>query len=138
MKKLILFPFLLLSLTISAQANLQFNQVKNIMTSTSYSVGCCQGFGWTSSTSFSVPTGKVWKVEALYQNIFGNGGSQSGHASYIISVDADANNLMKRHDDNTILWLSEGTYAIRFYVACSGCWGTVNNTVNALEFNMVP
>jgi hypothetical protein len=51
MKNLLFFSFLVISLSIKAQGNLQFNQVLHL------EITCC-----TAST-FTVPVGKVWKIE---------------------------------------------------------------------------
>jgi len=51
MKNLLFFTFLLISLSFTAQGNLQFNQVLRV-----------------SNTPQTVPLGKVWKVESYLEN----------------------------------------------------------------------
>jgi hypothetical protein len=117
--------------------NLELNQVINFYATTGYGGGT--GAIWVTSSTFTVPSDKIWKVEGLYQAVFGNSGSGVSHTSYIIEIN-NGNNLMKSNTDNNILWLSSGTYAIRSYLACNsgGCGGTFYNTVNAIEFNVIP
>jgi hypothetical protein len=117
--------------------NLELNQVINFNVTTSYSAG--SGAIWVTSSTFTVPSDKVWKVEGLYQAVFGTSGSGVSHTSNIIEIN-NGNNLMKSNTDNNILWLPSGTYAIRSYLVCNSanCSGTFYNTVNAIEFNLVP
>ena len=118
--------------------NLELNQVINFNATTSYAT---PGYGdyWITSSTFTVPSNKIWKVEVLYQSVVANSGGSVGHKSYIIEINNE-NNLMKSNTDNNILWLSSGTYAIRSNFGCSsyGCSVTFYNNVNAIEFNMVP
>ncbi len=117
-----------------SQGNLQFNQVVTEMKTTNFSgVG-----GAVLSTTFTVPTGKVWKVEGLYQNVANNIGALSGPSSYIVN-NLNPNHLLKTYTDNNILWLPSGNYQIRYYWGCgsTNCSGTVYNTINSIEFNVV-
>jgi hypothetical protein len=82
--------------------------------------------------------GKVWKIEGLYQHVSTTAGTQGSFLSCLVNT-TSTSNLMKRNDDQNILWLPEGTYAVRFFFTCgsSFCTGTVYNTINAIEFNIV-
>jgi hypothetical protein len=137
MKKLLLIVICFISLQLFAQGNLQFNQVLNVMKSTNFSSGT--GGGVVISSSFTVPTGKVWKIEGLYQGVTFVGAASGSQISYIIDPSANLN-LMKSNASENILWLPAGTYAIRFSWGCgsASCSGTVYNTVNAIEFNIIP
>jgi hypothetical protein len=142
MKKLFIFAVLsLCSLFFapcsSAQGNLQFNQVINEMRNTNFSSG--SGGGAVTSTTFTVPTGKVWKVEGFYQGLTFVGAASGTPGSYIINSSAPLN-FLKRDGNGDVLWLPAGTYAVRFSWGCgsASCSGTVYSTVNAIEFNVVP
>ena len=132
MKKVLLILSLhILAIGVNAQGNLQFNQVINEMLNTNYYSGPNGGAG--TSLEFTVPAGKVWKVEGFYQ-----AGEAPGGTSYIIKSTAPSN-LIKRNGDVNVLWLAPGTYAVRFFWGCgwSVCSGTVCNTINAIEFNII-
>ena len=121
----------------NAQGNLQFNQVINEMRSTNFGSGT--GGGAVTSTTFTVPAGKVWKVEGFYQGLTFVGAASGTIASYIINSTAPSN-FLKRDGNGDVLWLPAGTYAVRFTWGCgsASCSGTVYSTVNAIEFNVVP
>jgi hypothetical protein len=133
------FLFLIMFFTnkiYSQNHNLEYNQIINFNSSTAFDAPCCNQTLWVTSSTFTVPSNKIWKVEGLYRSTVQWGGS--GHTSYIIEVN-NPDNLLKSNSDNNILWLSSGNYAIKSSVGCSGsCTGTFFNTVNAIEFNLVP
>jgi hypothetical protein len=122
-----------------AQGNLQFNQVKNIGTNASYGVN--SGINWLTSPTFTVPSGKVWKVEGFYLNTV----QAANTLNYITSSGSSiietslSSNLMG--SNTNVLWLPPGTYAVKTFLNCGGsgsCTGTIYNTVNAIEFNVLP
>lgn len=121
MKKLIIILFVLYitSFKTQAQGNLQFNQVKLISISSTWS-----NFQYwlQNDTLITVPIGKVWKIESGICSTFSSG------------VLIDGRNL-------TVFpfWLPSGTYTL----SCSVNQNYSNNsnnipkaTISAIEFNI--
>lgn len=133
MKKILSITTLLISLSVSAQGNLQFNQVvKPVLNFVSNTL-------WTPSVgTITVPTGKVWKIETVTY-LGGNSGTWwplVGLSDYVILED-----FLVYDDDNNIkklfpLWLPSGTYTIK------ANQGTTNQdkriAISAIEFNVLP
>jgi hypothetical protein len=111
MRNLLFLFFLLISLSFTAQGNLQFNQVLILD-------------GNTSTPTYTVPAGKVWKVEsATISSINGYLAlSINGSAASILQVVNGGNNLP--------YWLPAGTL-VGFYIASVG-------KVSIIEFNVIP
>jgi len=113
----LLYAFIFFSIqhNTHAQGNLQFNQVLNL----SYS---------TNGTNFSVPVGKVWKIECV--------GMASYQSYYSVSVAGQQIFLKNTHSgygpsfDSFPFWLSGGQS-----VFMSGLTGGV---ASVIEFNIVP
>ena len=119
MKKFILFTLLQLFIFIyvRAQGNLQFNQVLN--------------YEFTlNGNSFTVPAGKVWKLENVMLNSINN---------YACMVYNGTTYYLRQHNtsssawDNFPFWLTEGK-TVSFGSNCSGASGIVS----IIEFNIVP
>ncbi len=129
--------FVALNSLLYSQGNLQFNQVINEMRNTNFSSG--PNGGAVTSLTFTVPAGKVWKVEGFYQGLSFSGAASGAPTSYIINSTAPSN-LIKGNGNGDVLWLAPDTYAVRFFWGCgsSSCSGTVYNTINAIEFNIIP
>jgi hypothetical protein len=122
MKNLLFFTFLLINLSFTAQGNLQFNQALYLSANTD------------NTTQWTVPAGKVWKIEALgvygstltvYFNgatsfIYGGAYSNSSPSGYYRNADASP------------IWLPGGSILGQ---SC-GCGG--NRWFSIIEFNIVP
>ena len=127
MKKLFLIACLFVSLSASAQGNLQFNQVLKI-----------------SDTPVAVPAGKVWKVESYQQsNVSGTSNSTSSCdvarvRPYIIDgqIYHDIKNIASGNagyvyaaENKMPIWLAEGQ------IAATSC---PSDFLSVIEFNVVP
>ena len=122
MKNLLFLLFLFFSLSFTAQGNLQFNQVLYLSANTD------------NTSQWTVPVGKVWKIEAvgvygstltLYFNgvmsfIYAGAYSNSSASGYYRNADASP------------IWLPSGSILGQ---SC-GCGG--NRWFSILEFNVVP
>ena len=131
MKKLIATATLLLALLTSAnaQGNLQFNQVINGEFST------VVAYTTTVMGTFTVPVGKVWKIESTSQ-MYDDG-------SYVYSQGKPVfidNHLVWEKTNyyssagQLPLWLSAGTYTVK----ATGSGSTLVFSYSAIEFNVVP
>jgi hypothetical protein len=111
MRNLLFLFFLLIRFSFTAQGNLQFNQVLILD-------------GNTSTPTYTVPAGKVWKVEsATISSINGYLAlSINGSAASILQVVNGGNNLP--------YWIPAGTL-VGFYIASVG-------KVSIIEFNVIP
>ncbi len=122
MRNLLFFIFLLISLSFTAQGNLQFNQVIYLSANTD------------NTTQWTVPVGKVWKIEAVgvYSStltVYLNG------ATSFIYAGAYSNSSPSgyyRNADASPIWLPSGSILGQ---SC-GCGG--NRWFSILEFNVVP
>ena len=127
MKSLVLIAICFISLQISAQGNLQFNQVIKV-----------------SSSTMTVPAGKVWKIESFQQsNVAGTTNSTSGCdvtrvRPYIIDGQPYQNigNIASGNggyvyvpENRMPIWLAEGQTAA---TACP------SDFLSVIEFNIVP
>ncbi|MDG1658774.1 MAG: hypothetical protein P8H56_09345 [Crocinitomicaceae bacterium] len=131
----------ILAITISSlsfgQGNLQFNQVKFIeytTTTTAYST--------TTAGVITVPAGKVWKVEhanvymvATYPRTQYGGWSLFIDNTLIYRSKGASNSIHLK--DAFPLWLPAGNYNIVVGQETAGSQ-TVNSSINAIEFNIVP
>ena len=136
MKNILFIAICFVSLKLSAQGNLQFNQVVNPVISGQ----------WTSNETFfgtiTVPANKVWKIESASLMYSNNGGPivSSAHASGLharIGFNRIHSNQLEFQSSTFPIWLSEGTYDC---VLVAG-WSTnyqIHLGVSAIEFNVVP
>lgn len=99
-----------------AQGNLQFNQVLNIE------------FTGTSTTSYTVPAGKVWKLENCMLTSINN---------YACMIFNGTTYYLRQHNtassswDNFPFWIGSGK-TITFGGGCS------SGMISIVEFNVVP
>ena len=122
MKTFFFLILLLLSSIAYSQGNLQFNRVVNdagyiVVTNNA----CTDGF----SATFTVPTGKVWKIESFVTLTSRN---------YIM-----LNGKQISPSNNAPFWLKAGD-AFYFYTAgvCNQSGNSLNWFFSAIEFNIVP
>ncbi|MDG0972651.1 MAG: hypothetical protein P8O07_00690 [Crocinitomicaceae bacterium] len=131
MKKLLSIAVILISLSISAQGNLQFNQVIN------------SEYTFTGSPdnvigTITVPNGKVLKIEGVsLLRVFGSS-EYPIYSSYAAVTIAGINVYYSYSQQNTCLplWLGEGTHNI--VVTQTGNTTSNKVGVSAIEFNVVP
>ena len=123
MKTFFFLIILLLSSIAFSQGNLQFNRVVNdagyiVVTNSS----CTDVFG----TTYTVPAGKVWKIESFVTLTLSN---------YIM-----LNGKQISPTNNVPFWLKEGD--VFAFNTSSKCGSGGNNSMNwffsAIEFNIVP
>ena len=117
MKKFLLFTFLILFVFISvrAQGNLEFNQVLN--------------YEFTSAgSSFTVPAGKVWKLENVMITSTNN---------YACLVYNGNTYIMRQHNtsssawDNFPFWIGSN----KTFTLGGGC---ASGFISIIEFNVIP
>lgn len=131
MKKLILIAICFISLQLSAQGNLQFNQVLTL----SYT-GSIPSQSTSSLGTLTVPAGKVWKIESGSRvSIVGNFFNKVSNARFMLD---DFTVIGNSGDPVSYpIWLNEGTYNIYHTQSISGTnsykWG-----LSIIEFNVVP
>ena len=119
---------------VKAQGNLQFNRVFLVEHSFIVPINILGPF---SEISFTVPAGKVWKVESVMANLYNSNGSLSTSMAVMI------NNKSLYHIGvmaSFPIWLPEGTYTLR--LAYTSNTGLTNNTayggISGIEFNVIP
>ena len=127
MKSLVLIAICFISLQLSAQGNLQFNQVIKVSTST-----------------MTVPAGKVWKIESYQQsNVSGTSNSTNtcdvarvrpyiidGQVYHNIKNIASGNaGFVYTAENRMPIWLAEGQ------TAATSC---PSDFLSVIEFNIVP
>lgn len=138
MKKILSIAVLLISLSVSAQGNLQFNQVINAEV-----VGT--GTFEFNMGSITVPAGKVWKIESTtlsYTNF-----SISSLPTNILPGSTTINVSIGRHlayggasqheAAKMPLWLPSGTYDLTNRTQNSTSY-SYTFAISAIEFNVVP
>lgn len=121
-----LFMFILVAglNTVKAQGNLQFNQVLTLESAVNACTSC-----WT------VPAGKVWKVESYSTNADNMGafyvnGKELG---YVISPAFSTTSVSPRYGTRFPFWLNAG-----HTLGYSGIGGSKNITFFVIEFNVIP
>ena len=142
MKKLILTILTTLTiLGVNAQGNnLQFNRA--LFETIFSSIPDNLSPNYTILNSFTVPTGKVWKITDVNSSNRTSTNTEGGFISeFLISKNAQNEFIrIKKNVDKTqeIIWLPEGSYDI----SLSGLNGTssiqYNIIVSGIEFNIVP
>ena len=125
-KNQLILILLTLSFNCFSQTNLQFNRVV-------FQSGSLTGSNYYQTTSFTVPVGKVWKLEKYTRNkLYVNNNliqdtyySEAGGGGYPVPVTID----------NSPLWLNEGDTI--YFIFSYGCCNPVNVSwyFSALEFN---
>lgn len=127
-----LFAFLILG-SLNAQGNLQFNQVVTY-------TGTGSGSFSYSSPTWTVPAGKVWKVESASPNV------ANAPVTRAINMNAGSSwgsfALMTASQETTIspfpIWLKAGDQ-IQLQAAGNCCSTTsFSYAISILEFNVVP
>ena len=109
-----------------AQGNLQFNQVINYTFSLPTSN---YGAGMQFSSTYTVPAGKVWKIETMASNSESN----TGYSLNGYRVPFYGNNAYAAYKG--ALWLKEGT---QFQLWSNNISGSSEFIVSIIEFNIVP
>jgi hypothetical protein len=143
MKKISLFLSLVFfALSAFAQGNLQFNRV--FFVESSFTIATTNSFEKTD-ISFTVPAGKVWKLESAH-GTFENTGSTN--PSYIPAVQVMINKKLVHFYSSSSptdvggylpMWLPEGTYTLTLSMSNSGNIGNrVYGGITGIEFNIIP
>jgi hypothetical protein len=117
MRIFILSFFLLSSSFLFSQGNLQFNQVLNIE------------FTGASTTSYTVPAGKIWKLENCALTSINNYACMlyNGSTYYLRQHNTSSSSW-----DNFPFWFGSGKTVI------FGGGGCSSGMISILEFNVVP
>lgn len=119
-----IFIMCLISCTLTAQANLVFNQVKNTSGT------------WTFGQTFNniiVPTGKVLKIESA---TLGSGNLLSNASMLVGNHIIFSGNTFYGQVNLFPLWLGAGSYPFQINLDSSG--GTAKYSISGIEFNVVP
>jgi hypothetical protein len=137
MKKFIIILFLVTTANyLKAQGNLQFNQVINLEAWSTTNMG---GY-YIAEVNFTVPAGKVWKIEGATSNC------TTGNGSGVITL---TNTSTNRNYGNILpvgsttsdhpIWLKSG-FTGKLSSSAGSCY--YNNSggfiVSVIEFNIVP
>lgn len=127
MKKLIFIACFFLAIKVTAQGNLQFNQV---LTYTQQYATSGSPNTYLSPT-YQVPTGKVWKVEKFLMS--------ASSTSYPTYLRINNVNIIQEDDVNSgPVWLKPGDQ-INAYTSVTGGGGyTGSYFISIIEFNIVP
>lgn len=142
MKKLLFIAICFVSLQLSAQGNLQFNQVR---TETYVSPGFTTDYSDNIIGTFVVPAGKVFKIESA-SLIYRPTASYGRTDNQWFSLRLDDHALIHRGNANylgnfmsNIIWLAEGTYDVIVTVETTSDFTAGSTvTINGIEFNVVP
>ena len=143
------FFFIALSFTSLAfsQGNLQFNQVitlQGAVNNGNVSCGPTLGFTCNSSQIYTVPSGKVWKIEST--NCTGNVVNSGGWASYFMSLKINGVDLVGGYSTSNSgffandpvkypIWLSSNN---TLQAVVLGAPTTTRYFISIIEFNIVP
>ena len=136
MKKLILVAICFVSIQLSAQGNLQFNQILNLTYTNNFSSS------YTKATvgSVIVPAGKVWKIESTsaYRNATTYFDPNVNFLSLFFGTFCVRSELGGNYGISTSypIWLSEGTYNVVMNI--TGNSGNMICSVSIIEFNVIP
>ena len=146
MKTLFFIFSFFFAFTLSAQGNLQFNQVLSPSISTSSTL-----FANTSQQlTVTIPTGKVWKIEsASFVLLSGNeiysltmGGQQTTTNPYFFMDDHILGTYVNNFglvDPTFPIWLQSGTHILRICNNSGNNWpNNLRGTIRVIEFNIVP
>ncbi len=124
MKNSLFILFLVLSVNVCAQGNLQFNQVLTLGGNSSAGSVAANNFTYTYGTiSHTVPTGKVWKVESF---------SGSNTLAFVVNNQYVANATTSQN--SVPVWLKAGD-VIRFGNNGSSAYCFF---LSIIEFNVLP
>lgn len=124
MKNTLLVLFLALAVNVCSQGNLQFNQVLTYGGNSSAGAVAANNFTYTYGTvSYTVPSGKVWKVESF---------SGSNTLAFVVNNQYVANATTSQ--SSTPVWLKAGD-VIRFGNNGSAAYCFF---LSIVEFNVVP
>ena len=132
MKKILSIVVLLISLSLNAQGNLQFNQVIN-------SEYTFTGNPNNVIATITVPNGKVLKIEGVSLLLVSGTSEFPVYSSYAAVTIAGINVYYSYSYQNTCLplWLGEGTHNI--VVNQTGNTSATHKVgISAIEFNVVP
>jgi hypothetical protein len=130
MKKLIFIACFFLAVKVTAQGNLQFNQV--LTYSQQYASTYVSGTHSYSSSTYQVPTGKVWKVEKfVFVTTSGpNPYLKVNNTSFVKDTDVNAGPV----------WLKSGDQISVYSTWNNGISYTINGNyfISIIEFNIIP
>ena len=139
MKKLLSIAVFLISLSASAQGNLQFNQVVNL----NYTHTIPSGYSNSTVTTITVPVGKIWKIE--YSSLSLNNASYrfTGVMAQSLSIDnfvliAQNGSGNFERQKGGVLWLNEGDHNLLITQETSNTNDSFDIGISAIEFNIVP
>ena len=156
MKIILLSLSLVLFTTVFGQANLVFKQVLTPnLTITGSVIVSNSSSSVLSSSSITVPNGKVWKIESIFpffSNFMCTGCTGSGGSSFLANPDLTmhlngikirSNFINEEIIQHNAIWLKSGD-VITFKFTGGGGWngtfinGLININFSILEFNVVP
>lgn len=144
MKKIALLLVAAMCCFVGAQAqnNLQFNRV--FLETVSYTPSSSLNYSYADVT-FTVPAGKIWKVETAHGTYKSTSTTNPSYNAYIHVLIND--NLVSYYNSNGVtvtgnhlpMWLPAGTYTLRASASASaGSVGVAIGTITGIEFNITP
>lgn len=153
MKKLFLLGVILfLAVSMNAQGNMQFNQVKHLVYSGTVTTGLSSG-SLQSIVSLTVPAGKIWKVESGSIYVLSGNSNNPTNATdvytdeLILTIDKQILWKGAKYSSvgyspaiipNSPIWLPAGSYALSYF--CPNTYSyliSYNATISAIEFNII-
>ncbi len=139
MKKLsIILCFMAFSMVTFAQGNLQFNRV--FVVDTDFAVTSTNFYNFTDMT-FTVPAGKVWKIESAHGTYENDNSTNLSYNGYVhLMIDKK---LIHYYNSGVYtflpMWLPEGTYTLKVVMSSGGSVGHhIYGGFTGIEFNVVP
>jgi hypothetical protein len=96
--------------------------------------------------TFTVPTGKVWKIESIFNSYEGDPLSNPGYsvagggAWSLKKVGQNFVHTIKQSElmmNNNIIWLNQGTYELKLIKSPSPSY-KFNLLLTGIEFNLIP
>ncbi|OFZ66502.1 MAG: hypothetical protein A3D92_05010 [Bacteroidetes bacterium RIFCSPHIGHO2_02_FULL_44_7] len=138
MKSILLILSFVVTGQLFAQGNLQFNQV--ILQDFNSTVA---GWATVTSSTFTVPAGKVWKIEHAeawyYLGVRSTAGS--GFSLYVNNTllrrSRSSSGNINQGGDHFPVWLPAGSYDIIIANETSTSYN-FTGSISAIEFNVIP
>jgi hypothetical protein len=137
-KKILIVVSLIIIVTAAfAQGNLQFNRV--VIVETDFAVPNTN-FYHSSDLSFTVPVGKVWKIESAHGTYQNDNSTNLSYSSFVhVMIDKKFIHYYNSGSYTYLpMWLPEGTYTLKVVMSSGGSVGhQIYGGFTGIEFNVV-
>lgn len=138
MKKLsIILCFMVFAMVTVAQGNLQFNRV--VIVETDFAVPNTN-FYHSADLSFTVPAGKVWKIESAHGTYQNDNSTNLSYSAFVhVMIDKKFIHYYNSGSYTYLpMWLPEGTYTLKVVMSSGGSVGhQIYGGFTGIEFNVV-